>query len=539
MTGMDSEATSEEIRRPQFRSVLRGVDRVEVEAFLDLVATRLEALETEKQTLKAQLGDTASRDLESEFDILGREVSGILQAARQAADSMRERASVDAARWRSESMAEAEASRKQAAADAEALRRDAWTSGSELLDQAAAESANLREQSDRDVLTIMGEAEREAHRLTSSARREAEDRLRAASMDVDKMTSEATKRRDGIIEAANRQASASQERTRALEQRRDDLLEELEKVRSTLTRLEGSLHEKRQTLDLSASTTTSVKVVPPRPTGEAETWEPGETVRLVKPDDMFDPLSESPPEALETIVKPEVAEVAAEPESEPVPEPEPEPEPQPEPMPPDPLPEPGPETSAGDDVSVLFASLRGDEDTEEPDRVGDRQLGETSQITGGKDWIAERDARLLPITNRALRGAKKAITDLQNIALDSLRTEEDWRPDRSSIADSLQADLIAVWSESFAAGHGVAEEMTGSKLKRPSTPSSEATAEFASSLDAAVSGALDEAGDGQRERQSAASRVFRVWRTDEVERRIRELAIRAYEQGIEISVAGG
>jgi hypothetical protein len=31
--------------------------------------------------------------------------------------------------------------------------------------------------------------------------------------------------------------------------------------------------------------------------------------------------------------------------------------------------------------------------------------------------------------------------------------------------------------------------------------------------------------------------MFRVWRTDEAERRIRELAIHGYEQGIEVSVA--
>jgi len=530
---MSSETTPESIRGARFRNALRGIDRAEVEALLDVVASRIEDLEAEKQRLVEQMGDAASRDLESEFDKVGREVSGILQAAREAADSMRERASIDAARWRSESMAEAEATRKDAAGDAEAMRRDAWTSGSELLDQAVEESTKLHDQSDREVLTIIGEAEREAHRLTSGARREAEDRLRKASMDAEKMTSEATKRRDEIIDAANRQAAASQERTRALEQRRDELLTELENVRSTLTRLEGSLEERRETLDLSAADTTSVKVVQPGPATEEKTWELGETVRLVRTDDTPEPEPEPEP----------IPEPEPEPEPEPLPEPEPEPLPEPEPEPqpePQPEPEPEPEPSSDDEVSALFASLRNGEDSEGAPRVTEKaESADATEIASGKDWLEERDSRLLPITNRALRGTKKAIADLQNIALDSLRTDVDWRPDSTDMVVSLQADLIAVWAESFASGHGVAEDMTGSKLKRPPTPQSDAAREFASSLGDAVSSALDEAGDGQRERQSAASRVFRVWRTDEAERRIRELAIHAYERGIEISVAAG
>ena len=49
------------------------------------------------------------------------------------------------------------------------------------------------------------------------------------------------------------------ERARALEQRRDELLEELEKVRTTLTKLEGSLQEKRDSLDLTQLPNTSVR----------------------------------------------------------------------------------------------------------------------------------------------------------------------------------------------------------------------------------------------------------------------------------------
>jgi hypothetical protein len=74
--------------------------------------------------------------------------------------------------------------------------------------------------------------------------------------------------------------------------------------------------------------------------------------------------------------------------------------------------------------------------------------------------------------------------------------------------------------------------MLGTKLKRKDTPSSDAAESFGEDLAEAVSNALIQAGDGQRERQSATSRVFRGWRTDEAERRVRELALTGYHRGL-------
>jgi hypothetical protein len=146
--------------------------------------------------------------------------------------------------------------------------------------------------------------------------------------------------------------------------------------------------------------------------------------------------------------------------------------------------------------------------------------------------MEERDTRLLPITNRALRGVKKSVTEAQNVALDSLRTDEDWKPDGGLLAEALRADLIGLWAESYSAGHTAAEEMTGSHSKRPETPHSDAAEGFGRALASAVDGALGGAGEDLRDRQSAASRVFRGWRTDEAERRIRELAYRGYHLGV-------
>jgi hypothetical protein len=45
--------------------------------------------------------------------------------------------------------------------------------------------------------------------------------------------------------------------------------------------------------------------------------------------------------------------------------------------------------------------------------------------------------------------------------------------------------------------------------------------------------------DGGRERSSALSRVFRIWRTDEAERRVTDLASSAYHDGLAASLESG
>jgi hypothetical protein len=263
----------------------------------------------------------------------------------------------------------------------------------------------------------------------------------------------------------------------------------------------------------------------------------GETVRVVPPEDRA--RREPDPEIAEDVSR-QVSRIQEPVQPEPPP---PEPEAVPEldaaESPTAPEPEPTDEEPQGsDELEALFASLRTSGETAPAQTEDDRPepaMAAEPDDEPTTDWIEIREARLLPITNRALRGVKKAMTDVQNIALDSLRTDESWRPDDAAIAEALHGELVAVWSESFAAGHVVAEEMTGSKLKRPTTPSSSADTQFAADLASAVSIALDQAGEGPRERQSAASRVFRVWRSDEAERRIRDIALRGYETGIEKS----
>lgn len=563
---MEPDLTPEEIRRAQFRTVLRGYEADEVTTFLDRVAAEIEDLLEDRARLSTRLGEFADRDLKTEFDDVGREVTSVLQAAREAAESMRERAGADAARWRGEATAEAEALLRDARSDAEALRGDAWAAGTEMLNQVVAEIRKMRQDAERETLTITGEAEREAHRMVSASRREAEDLVRASTMEAERIATQAKKAHDETIDQALRAAETAQERTRALEERREELLVELEHARATLTRLEEALEERRDDLRTATEVSSSVKVVTPGRYGEVEevvgTWEPGETVRVVRSGRSVDdpePLADEVVEDLARIKRPVASEAHVDERvdvEEPVEEPAAEEQPveeAPTPPQPEPVPEIVPDvevavapTPPPDAVGALFASLRGG-----PEPVaGEPPAGETvttappepavtdlapSLSTSG-EWIDEREARLLPISNRALRGVKRAVTEAQNVALDSLRTDGSWEPDRSELAEVMRADLIGLWAESYSAGHGAAQEMTGERLRRPETPSSNAADTFGTALAMSLSSALDEAGSEPRERQAAASRVFRGWRNDEAERRIRELALAGYHRGLVDSV---
>ena len=113
----------------------------------------------------------------------------------------------------------------------------------------------------------------------------------------------------------------------------------------------------------------------------------------------------------------------------------------------------------------------------------------------------------------------------------SERTDSEWKPDQAQLAETLRADLITLWAESYTAGHGMAQQMLGEKLKRPATPTTGSAEEFGSALVSDLEAELAGSGDGQRERQSAASKVFRGWRTDEAERRIRNLSLEGFHRG--------
>jgi DivIVA domain-containing protein len=149
-----------------------------------------------------------------------------------------------------------------------------------------------------------------------------------------------------------------------------------------------------------------------------------------------------------------------------------------------------------------------------------------------------RDRMLLPIENRALRSVKRRIVDLQNRVLEELRVGGvEWVPDRALLAATVGDEVVTLVAESHVAGHTAAADLTGSaSTPRPERgPISDDGRTFVDEMASAVSEALSRAraaGGGSRQVSAAVSRVFRAWRTDEAERRLRWSARRAYHEGV-------
>jgi len=558
---MDQELTPGAIAARRFQKSFRGFDPDEVTGFLQNLASQFEALVAQRDRLAGRLGEFAERDIGAEFATLGHEVTSILEAARVAAEGMRERAATDAARWRTEALAEVEIEGRAARADAEHLRTDAWTMSEDLLKQAQAEARRIVEAAERDSLTVLGEAEREAHRLTAGARREAEDLMRITRMEAEKLNAEAKSHHDEIIEQARRQAESAQERARALEQRRQELIGELETLRSTLSRMEGELDERRSRLGLSATDEAiedekaSLRVVrpPDAPKGDS-TWEPGETVRIIPTRrKLLEPPPIKDPEVVveevkrlrqgvvvEKVVEPQTTPPPlAEPESE---EPE-EPEETPIPEEVEVVPEPPPLLPVvnPDEVAGIFQRLRAspepaDDLTPAPDPTSPAPapISVKSRSAAAVDVLDLRERLLLPVTNRALRNIKRQLTELQNDALEELRhAEASWRPQESTLVEQLRPDVVVLLSESFSMGHGAAEEMLGQSLPRTPVQAREGSSELGSKLAEQLQTVMESATDQSgRDLAVSVSRVFRGWRTDEAERRVSDMAATAYHRGM-------
>ncbi len=156
------------------------------------------------------------------------------------------------------------------------------------------------------------------------------------------------------------------------------------------------------------------------------------------------------------------------------------------------------------------------------------------QEPAGLDPFDLRDRLLLPITNKTLRTVKRNLTEAQNIALDELRVQEEaWQPDVEAIEASLGDDLDEVLHRSVAAGWEAAGRLLGRDVGESDVGVEGAPAhDFAEAIGAGVKKALDGAGEGPRRRAAAISRVYRAWRVDEAERRVRALALGGYHDGL-------
>ncbi len=229
---MAEDLSSSDIRARKFRISRRGYDRAEVAEFLGQVADQIGGLTGELSSITSrlnQLGITDLPDLKAEIEDVGVEIQTLLDSAMSAAEGVRLRASQDAV---------------DATADADrasrALRGDAWAAGTELLDHADSMSDRMIGEAGEDALFIRAEAEQEAKRLVSDSRRQAEEMLRSSREDGERSVVIAKAESDALLDEARRAAEKAQERARALENRRSELLTELEAAESAIRDIEAT-----------------------------------------------------------------------------------------------------------------------------------------------------------------------------------------------------------------------------------------------------------------------------------------------------------
>ncbi len=228
---MAEDLSPSDIRARKFSGARRGYDRREVSQFLARVADRLQGIETELASLQDglyQLGVAKLPNLKEEIEHVGVEIQSVLAGAVAAAEAMRTRAAEDAAATLGEAD---EASRD--------LRGDAWSTGTKLLDQAGEEADVLVREAGEDALFIRAQAEQDAKRLVTDARRQADDVLRSSREEGERIVVIAKAESEAILEGARQSAEQAQERARALENRRSELLSELEAAESAMRDIEA------------------------------------------------------------------------------------------------------------------------------------------------------------------------------------------------------------------------------------------------------------------------------------------------------------
>jgi hypothetical protein len=332
-----------------------------------------------------------------------------------------------------------------------------------------------------------------------------------------------------------------------------ELLTELDSVRETMSRVEKELEEKRELLGFSEPSTQTVRVVRTEalepPSGQ---WQMGETVRVVgKRRGDEEPVEPPPIPPAVTTIHPPVVEPEPEVEEEPPRSTSPEGAPPLEEAPParetpaavtEPEPEPDVAEAAPDDLDQLFQRLRAP--AEAPTNGSSAMEAEPAPAPAAApaltfDPFDMRDRLLLPIANRALRNVKRQLTEAQNEALEQIRVSEGrWHADAEALAELLRADLVVLASEGFGAGHAAAEEMTGGRVPRPPTPKMDEAPPFAEALAAEINTVVTEGNRGARAVSAGVSRVYRAWRNDLAERRLRDIGAAAFTRGLVSSASG-
>jgi DivIVA domain-containing protein len=509
--------------------------------------------------------EAESRRLREEADTYASEVRNAATAeaermageAESAAAETRASAQEYSQALRQSADAETTRQRSEAMAAAETARASVWDEATAILDTVAREVLEARERGENDSLAIIADAEQQSHRMVSQARQSAEEQRRTARIEADRLIGDAQSQHDEIIETATRAAAAAQERAQALERRREELMGQLEKAQKAMRTLEEELETKRGSLrdrDVPADTSTVKVVQPPEPEELAGVKVipsvPHSPAPSVKAEDIVDEVRtlREQRQSENGDSKPE-----REPEAKPKRKPERKPERKQEAKPKSKReieqarrPKSEPESAQGkadaesgeapaSDIDALFANLRQAEDEPADPR--------RPRPTPGVDPDELRERLLLPLQNRAHREIKRQLTEQQNVALEQLRVSgADWVPGAAEHEGAFALAISELVVESARSGYLAARELGIRSDEPPALAAADLdvpVTAFAADLVDAVAGVLESsrsADETSRKTSGAVSRIYRSWRTDRAELRLREMSDVAYADALRVAL---
>ena len=492
----------------------RGYDRKVVDALVADAVAAWGALEKHHGELIAEIERSGGLEhLSRDLGAIAVDVGKVLTAATEAADGIRSRAQADADRVVAESAAASsqrldtaavQAAGIVAEADRQAfdLRRDAWDAGMGLLVSVQQAIADVLAAADDEAQMIRADAEKENHRRLAMTRKEADEIVRNAKFEADRQLNLARELAQEMLDRAQG-AESHVIPTVGERHRRREIMGEIERLRA-----ERTIEE--------------VAVLPAEPAPAPED----------SPEVLFGVLDPQAPDLSDALAA-EVERLRGE---------------RPPPKPPrgrriakrraQPDAEPAYEASAApaaDEVQTLFDALRITSEQEPVVADSSHDPADSSH-----DPMELRDRLALPFHNQGLRDVKRRIVDLQNVALDAVRSSRTWSPDQEAIGADLAPAMEPVIQKAAAAGAEAAGLLGGVTDARPRVGKRPyaLVRGMAGDLSSEVRTALASAG-GPAEVASTVSRVFRAWRGDEAERWVRAIIFAAYHDSLVGALAAG
>lgn len=569
---MGEPASTAEPAEMAFSRSLFGFDPLEVRAHVAELNDQLARFQARNN------GDVPSDAVADDQDVAGaidstvNDIAEVLEAARVAAKKIRDRAERQASDGNAMAARQVREILAAAETDAFAVRKSAWDTSTELLESAKAEGARLRSAAERDALDIIGDAERKAHRNLAAARRDSDNAMQVAGAESERLMGMARAKAKEIIRAAEDRAATILDQVSALEKQHDDLRHDVEALRAELEGPSGGSGVREPS---------TVRVVPRGATTAESSGSNGEhqpqgsrgtgpgtgpvrtgaqvgptdgtrTVRLVSAPSRKDRVQVDASEMADAVAA---------------------------------LSREGPTATAGRGLGGGDEEVEGDTnpahgplEVVSPGSADQVHHADSSSMSNGSldgtaadelaalfDELRMREAttpaagpalsgrvlsplerydfELLPIVNRAVRGVKRQLTDIQREQVKALEQDpEGWMPERPDFGPYLVHALSVMEREACERGFVTAAELSGRRL---STPRSEASAgegrAFIDDLFDTVAASIRIARKDNRSGRdisSDLSRVFRRWRTVEVDRRLRLLAGRAYHRGLVDGLAG-